>query len=79
MSQLIIEIDSDEGEALLLQLLPRLSGRLVERRPGTPRKRLSEVLERIIQAGGGGESFGDPSEWQREIRSEERTLDGREE
>jgi len=79
MSQLVIEMDSDEGEALLLQLLPRLSGRLVERKQVTPRERLSAVLERIIQAGGGGKSFGDPSEWQREIRSEERVLDGREE
>ncbi|SFD87989.1 hypothetical protein [Spirosoma endophyticum] len=79
MSQLIIEMDSDEDEALLIQLLPRLNGRLVERKPIPHKEQLKDVLERIIQAGGAGESFGNPSEWQREIRSWDRVLDGREE
>ncbi len=83
MSQLVIEIDTPEDEALLMQLLPRLNGRLIEKRNTTQsqskRDSLKDVLERIIQSGGAGESFGDPSEWQREIRSWDRVLDGREE
>ncbi len=83
MSQLVIEIDTPEDEALLMQLLPRLNGRLIEKRNTTQsqskRDSLKDVLERIIQAGGAGKSFGDASEWQREIRSWDRVLDGREE
>lgn len=79
MSQLVIEIDSEENEAILLSLLPKLEGRLIEKKSTPPKLTLSEVLEKIIQAGGAGESFGDPSEWQREIRSWDRVLDGREE
>ena len=79
MSQLLIEMDSDEDEALLIQLLPRLNGRLVERKENARKQQLKDILERIIQSGGAGESFGDPSEWQREIRSWDRVLDGREE
>ena len=69
MSQLLIEVDTPEDEALLMQLLPKLSGRLIEKKPTPSKQSFSEVLERIIQSGGAGESFGDPSEWQREIRS----------
>jgi len=79
MSQLVIEIDTPEDEALLMQLLPRLNGRLVEKKSTPPKLTLTEVVEKIIQSGGEGESFGDPSEWQREIRSWDRVLDGREE
>jgi hypothetical protein len=79
MSQLLIEVDTPEDEALLIQLLPKLSGRLIEKKPTPAKSSLSEVLEKIIQSGGAGESFGDPSEWQREIRSWDRVLDGREE
>lgn len=81
MSQLIIEVDTPEDEALLLRLLPKLSARVVSRSIPKPKSDVSlkDVLERIIQSGGAGESFGDPSEWQREIRSWDRVLDGREE
>lgn len=81
MSQLVIEVDTPEDEALLLQLLPKLSARVVSRPIPEPKSNesLKDVLERIIQSGGAGESFGDPSEWQREIRSWDRVLDGREE
>lgn len=79
MSQLLIEIDTPEDEELLLALLPRLNSRVVEKKPHVAKQTLAEVLERIIQSGGAGESFGDPSEWQREIRSWDRVLDGREE
>jgi hypothetical protein len=78
MSQLLIEIDSPEDEAVLLSLLPKLSGRLLDRKSTSAKPSLAEVLEKIIQSGGAGESFGDPSEWQREIRSWDRVLDGRE-
>lgn len=81
MSQLVIEVDTPEDEALLLQLLPKLNSRVVGRPIPKPKsdESLKDVLERIIQSGGAGESFGDPSEWQREIRSWDRVLDGREE
>lgn len=79
MSQLVIEVDTPEDEALLMQLLPKLSGRLIEKKPTPPKPTLAEVLEKVIQSGGAGESYGDPAEWQREIRSWDRVLDGREE
>lgn len=78
MSQLVIEVDTPEDEALLMQLLPRFNARLINKTPDATKPSLSEVLEQIIQSGGGGQSFGDPSEWQREIRSWDRVLDGRE-
>ncbi|GAB4018304.1 hypothetical protein [Spirosoma koreense] len=79
MSQLVIEMDSEEDEAILLSLLPKLNGRLIEKKTIPARLSLSEVLENTIRSGGAGESFGDPSEWQREVRSWDRVLDGREE
>ena len=81
MSQLLIEVDTPEDEALLLRLLPKLSARVINRAMPKPESNesLKDVLEHIIQSGGAGESFGDPSEWQREIRSWDRVLDGREE
>lgn len=79
MSQLLIEIDSAENEAILLSLLPKLEARLLEKKPSVGQRTFAEVLEQIVRSGGAGESFGDPSEWQREIRSWDRVLDGREE
>lgn len=79
MSQLLIEIDSEENEAILLSLLPKLEGRLIEKKTTPKKPTLSEVIEEIVQSGGIGESFGDASEWQREIRGWDRVLDGREE
>lgn len=79
MSQLLIEIDSEENVAILLSLLPKLDGRLIEKKVVAKKPSLADVLEDIIQSGGAGESFGDPSAWQREIRSWDRVLDGREE
>lgn len=64
---------------MLLSLLLNNEGRLIEKKSIPPKLTLSEVLGNITQAGGAGESFGDPSEWQREIRSWDRVLDGREE
>lgn len=80
MSQLVIEIDSPEDEALLVQLVDRLQGRVVSKTESLPpNKDLAiEALQRIADRGG-LTSFGDPSEWQREIRSWDRVLHGREE
>lgn len=80
MSQLVIEIDNAEDEELLIQLLPRLNARLVDKRQIAEQKRtFVEIAREIAAKGGVGESFGDPAEWQREIRSWDRVLDGREE
>ncbi len=80
MSQLLIEIDTPEDEALLMQLLPRLNARLIDKQEVVAQKKtFVEIARQIAARGGVGESFGDPSEWQREIRSWDRVLDGREE
>lgn len=80
MSQLVIEVDTPEDEALLMQLLPRLNARVVGKQDETMQKpSFIEITRKIADRGGVGESFGDPSEWQREIRSWDRVLDGREE
>lgn len=79
MSQLLIEVDTPEDEALLMQLLPKLNARLVEKHEETQTATFIEKARKIAARGGIGESFGDASEWQREIRSWDRVLDGREE
>ena len=79
MSDLVIRIDSEENVAILISLLPKLGGELIEKRATPVKPTLAQVLEEIVQSGGAGESFGDPSEWQREIRNWDRVLDGREE
>ena len=80
MSQLVIEIDNADDEALLLRLLPKLNGRVIKRSMPVSKSNESPVaiLERIAERGG-ATSYGDPSEWQREIRSWDRVLEGREE
>lgn len=79
MSQLVIEVDTPEDEALLLQLLPKLNSRVVSRSIPKPKSNDSPVesLKRIA-ARGGALSFGDGSEWQRQTR-EDRPLANREE
>jgi hypothetical protein len=79
MSLLIIEIDSPQDEAILLSLLPKLNGRVIEKKPIMRKQAFIDVIDRIIESGGAGNSFGDASEWQREIRSWDRVLAGREE
>ncbi|GAB3567119.1 hypothetical protein GCM10027578_17300 [Spirosoma luteolum] len=78
MSQLLIEIDSPENEAILLALLPKLDGRLIEKKDNAIKKSFAQIAEEIASRGGVSDSFGDASEWQREIRSWDRRLDGRE-
>ncbi|RRB07418.1 hypothetical protein [Larkinella rosea] len=75
MSQLLIEIDSPEDEAILLSLLPKLNGRVLEKK-GSTRRSLKDALDDLAKTDI-AEKYGDPSEWQREIR-EDRPLPGRE-
>ncbi|QJD79342.1 hypothetical protein [Spirosoma rhododendri] len=77
MSQWVIEIDTPEDEAQLMQILPRYNSRLVEKirktesEPVAIRKeKLRSILEKL-QASGVAEKFGDPSEWQRETRQDQ--------
>ncbi|GAB3893529.1 hypothetical protein [Spirosoma agri] len=80
MSQLLIEIDTPEDEALLMQLLPKLNARLIDKRNEESRNQtFADIARQIASRGGVVDSFGDPLEWQREVRSWDRVLDGREE
>lgn len=80
MSQWIIEIGTPEDEAILAQLLPKLNSRIIKQvnPESASDKSPVSILKRIAERGGAS-SFGDPSEWQRETRSSDRILDGREE
>ena len=78
MSQLLIQLNSPENEAILLALLPKLDAQLLEKNDtATVKKSFVRVAEEIASRGGVGQSFGDPSKWQREIRSWDRVLEGR--
>ncbi|GAB3996388.1 hypothetical protein GCM10028807_38800 [Spirosoma daeguense] len=80
MEKILIEVDTIQDKELLLALLPRLNARVVDQQNVTEKKAaFIKALENIAARGGVGESFGDASEWQREIRSWDRVLDGREE
>ncbi|QKZ14292.1 hypothetical protein [Spirosoma sp. KUDC1026] len=81
MSQLLIEIDSPEDEALLLQLLSRLNVRVVPQKNESLIARKTAFMAAIdqLQKSNIAEIYGDAAEWQREIRSWDRVLDGREE
>lgn len=78
MSLLTIEIDSPQDEAILLSLLPKLNGRVIEKKP-IEKQSFVEIAREIAASSNVHETFGDPSEWQREIRSWDRILVGREE
>ncbi len=80
MEQILIEVGTPADKEVLLALLPKLNSRVVDPEE-TEKKRVAfiKLLDEIAAKGGVGESFGDPSEWQREIRSWDRVLDGREE
>ncbi|WP_138990575.1 hypothetical protein [Larkinella sp. C7] len=67
MSQLLIEIDSPEDEAILLSLLSKLNGRVLEKKEDV-KPSLRDVLAELSKSGI-AENYGDPSEWQRQIRS----------
>ena len=80
MERILIEVDTPEDKELLLALLPRLNSRVVDNLCAKEQKEaLLQLFGDIAKRGGVGESFGDASAWQREIRSWDRVLDGREE
>lgn len=81
MEQITVEVGTAADKELLLALLPKLNARVVQSAESQPATNAAfvDVAEAIAARGGVGESFGDPSEWQREIRSWDRVLDGREE
>lgn len=79
MDVLTIEIDTPEDRDLLLALLPKLNGRVVtDASLSTKRERLKAAIDQLRESGV-AEKYGDPSEWQREIRNSDRVLYGREE
>ncbi|GAB3936044.1 hypothetical protein [Larkinella terrae] len=79
MELLTIEIATQEDKDLLLALLPRFNARVViQTQSPKPKSPFIQIAEEIA-AKGGITSISDPSEWQREIRSWDRFLDGREE
>lgn len=80
MEKILIEVDTPEDKELLLALLPRLNSRVVDQQSAQQKNAaFIEIARQIAAQGGVGDSFGDPSEWQRDIRSWDRVLDGREE
>ncbi|MBD2755239.1 hypothetical protein [Spirosoma validum] len=80
MEKILIEVDTPEDKELLLALLPRLNSRVVDQQSVQQKNAaFIDAARRIAAHGGVGDSFGDPAEWQREIRSWDRVLDGREE
>ncbi len=79
MSQWIIEIDTPEDEALLMQVLPKFNSRFVEKRDTaqlqSKKDSLKAVFEKLTESRV-AEKYGDPSDWQREIR-QDKPLTGR--
>ena len=73
MSQWIIEIDTPEDEALLMQVLPKFNSRFIEKRNAaeirSKRDSLKAVFTKLTQSGV-SEKYGNPSEWQRETRQD---------
>ncbi len=78
MEVLTIEVDTPEDKELLLALLPRLNGRVLEEKKNT-NAQFVQIAREIAATTDLSETYGDPSEWQREIRSWDRVLVGREE
>ncbi|KAB7730855.1 hypothetical protein F5984_11970 [Rudanella paleaurantiibacter] len=82
MSQLLIEIDTPEDEAILRSLLPKLNGRVVATNPLLDESRpieqtnLKEAI-RVLRNANTALKFGEAAEWQRNERDGDRTLYGR--
>lgn len=87
-----IALETAEDETRLLAFLPTVSGRVVAKIEDSPvqsqvteeetaakRERLRNAMDRLGKSSCIAETFGDASEWQREIRSWDRVLYGREE
>ena len=79
MSQLLIQIDTPEDEALLLQILPKFNTHVIAQpgseRTTTEKSDFADILKRLTDSGV-ADKFGDPSAWQQEMR-EDRPLFGR--
>lgn len=79
MSQLLIQIDTPEDEALLLQILPKFNTHVVTHSSSetntTEKSSFANMLKQLINSGVAGK-FGDSSAWQQEMR-EDRLLFGR--
>lgn len=82
MSQWIIEIDTVEDEVLLQQVLPRFNSRFVQKvgadkpQEGVSKKeQLKDAFSKLCRSRV-FEKYGDPSEWQREVR-QDKSLVGR--
>ena len=83
-----VELETAEDEARLIELLPSIHGRVVakdeQQKPSVDedlearRQRLRNAMNKMVE-NRTGEKFGDASEWQREVRSWDRVLDGRQE
>ena len=70
MEVLTIEIDTPEDKDLLLALLPKLNGRVVsDASLSKKRERLKEAID-LLRDSGVAQKYGDPSEWQREVRTD---------
>lgn len=80
MEQILIEVDTPQDKELLLALLPKLNSRVIASIPDQAKKAIFiQMLNDVAREGGVKDSYGDASEWQREIRSSDRVLYGREE
>ena len=81
MSRLLIQVDTPEDEALLLQILPKFNTHVVEQptneRSTTEKSNFADILKRLTDSGV-ADKFGDPSAWQQEMR-EDRPLFSRDE
>ncbi|GAB3955950.1 hypothetical protein GCM10028805_44360 [Spirosoma harenae] len=79
MERVLIEFDTPQDKESLHAVLSRFNARVVDNEQAAKQKEFIEIMYEIAAKGGAGESFGDPSEWQREIRSWDRVLPRREE
>ena len=81
-----IELETAEDEARLLELLPTVRGRVIAKEESSQpvddlaarKERLRNAMNKMVEHKT-GEKFGDASAWQREVRSWDRVLDGRDE
>lgn len=72
------EIDSPEDEAILLSLLPKFNGKVIDKKATPKAQSFVDIAREIAANSNIHESFGDASEWQREVRSWDHVLVGRE-
>lgn len=84
-----IALETAEDEARLIAFLPSVHGQVVDKTDDAPapagvtedelaskRERLRNAMDRLAE-NRTAEKFGDASEWQRDVRSWDRILDGR--